>query len=122
MTTSEIATVLAWHDALNARDLDTLLELSSDDIEIADADGATQGQDALRDRVASLRSTAEPGRMYVHDGIVVVEQEIFGPGSPQKSASAFGVVHDKVTSVFRHRDLASALAATELTEGDLVDS
>jgi hypothetical protein len=31
------------------------------------------------------------------------------------------VVHDHVTSVFRHDDLASALAATELTEADLVD-
>ncbi len=34
-------------------------------------------------------------------------------------ASAFRVVHDKVTSVFRHDDLASALAATELTEAGL---
>ena len=32
---------------------------------------------------------------------------------------AFRVVHDHVTSVFRHADLASALAATELTEEDL---
>ncbi|EUA23893.1 hypothetical protein I552_0145, partial [Mycobacterium xenopi 3993] len=30
MTTSEIATVLAWHDALNAADLDTLVALSSE--------------------------------------------------------------------------------------------
>jgi hypothetical protein len=31
------------------------------------------------------------------------------------------VVHDHVTAVFRHGDLASALAATELTERDLVN-
>ena len=49
MTTSEIATVLAWHDALNADDLDTLVDLSSDDIEIADAHGAVQGHNALRE-------------------------------------------------------------------------
>ena len=47
MTTSEIATVLAWHDALNERDFDTLLSLSSDDIEIGDANGAGQGHAAL---------------------------------------------------------------------------
>ena len=35
------------------------------------------------------------------------------------AASAFRVVHDHITSVFRHDDLASALAATELTEKDL---
>ena len=34
-------------------------------------------------------------------------------------AAAFRVVHDHVTSVFRHPDLESALAATELTEDDL---
>ena len=48
MTTSEIATVLAWHDALNAADLDTLVALSSDDIDIGDAHGAAQGHEALR--------------------------------------------------------------------------
>ena len=36
------------------------------------------------------------------------------------SALAFRVVHDHVTSVFRHEDLASALEATDLTEADFV--
>lgn len=123
MTTSEIATVLAWHDALNASDVDTLVALSSDDIDIGDAHGAVQGHEALRNWVASRRETAELGRMYVHDGVVVVEQKIGdpdGPGAGAVAASAFRVVHDHVTSVFRHHDLASALAATELTESDLV--
>jgi ketosteroid isomerase-like protein len=122
MTTSEIATVLAWHDALNALDLDTLVALSSDDIEVGDAHGAAQGHDALRRWAASTKRIAEPGRMYVHDGVVVVEQKISGPeGSSTTAASAFRVVHDQVTSVFRHDDLAAALAATDLSEADLVD-
>jgi len=123
MTTSEIATVLAWHDALNASDLDTLVALSSDDIDIGDADGAAQGHEALRKWAASREGTAEIGRMYVHDGVVVVEQKISTPENPgvvTNAASAFRVVHDHVTSVFRHEDLASALAATELTEADFV--
>jgi hypothetical protein len=117
MTISEIATVLAWHDALNAQDLDTLVELSAGDIEIGDAHGARQGHDALCDWATSTGFTAEPGRMYVHDGVVVVEQR----AGSETMASAFRVVHDKVTSVFLHHDLASALAATELTESDLAD-
>ena len=122
MTTSEIATVLAWHDALNAADLDTLVGLSSDDIDIGDAHGAAQGHEALRRWAASRNGTAELGRMYVHDGVVVVEQKISSPdGAVTNAASAFRVVHDHVTSVFRHQDLASALAATELTEADSVD-
>src|SRR6185312_4143888 len=119
MTTSEIATVLAWHDALNANDIDTLIELSTGDVEIGDAHGAAQGHDALREWAGSAAVTAEPGRMYVHDGVVVVEQR---GKTGETTASAFRVVHDKVTSVFRHRDLASALAATELTEADLVEA
>ncbi len=124
MTTSEIATGLAGHDALNAADLDTLIGLSSDDIEIGDAHGAAQGHEALRRWAASRKGTAELGRMYVHDGVVVVEQKLSSPDDPgtvSNAASAFRVVHDHVTSVFRHEDLASALAATELTEADLVN-
>ena len=124
MTISEIATVLAWHDALNASDIDTLVALSSDDIEVGDAHGAGQGHEALRKWAAAAKVIAEPGRMYVHDGVVVVEQKISSPDNPGASttaASAFRVVHDHVTSVFRHADLAAALAATELTEADLVD-
>jgi ketosteroid isomerase-like protein len=120
MTTSEIATVLAWHDALNASDIDTLVSLSSDDIEVGDAHGAAQGHAALRDWAAAHPPQAEVGRMYVHDGVVVVEQTIGNAGNGS-IASAFRVVRDHVTSVFRHEDLASALAATELTDADLVD-
>jgi ketosteroid isomerase-like protein len=121
MTTSEIATVLAWHDALNASDIDTLMALSSDDIEVGDAHGAAQGQAALRDWAAGHPPQAEVGRIYVHGGVVVVEQKIGGAGADANVASAFRVVHDHVTSVFRHDDLAAALAATDLTNADLVD-
>ncbi len=121
MTTSEIATVLAWHDALNASDIDTLVALSSDDIEVGDAHGAAQGHAALRDWAAAHPPQAEVGRIYVHDGVVVVEQTIGNAGADGTIASAFRVVRDHVTSVFRHDDLASALAATELTDADLVD-
>jgi ketosteroid isomerase-like protein len=120
MTTSEKATVLAWHDALNARDVDTLLELSSDDIEIGDAAGASQGHAALANWAHALDVNAEPDRIYIRDGVVVVEEQITSvTGETRTAASAFRVVHDKVTSVFRHPDLSSALAATELGEDDL---
>ena len=113
MTTSEIATVLAWHDALNEQDLDTLLQVSSDDIEFGDANGAGQGQEALLEWANSLTVTAaDPGRIYVRGGVVVAEEQ-------DGAGVAFRVVHDHVTSVFRHSDVATALAATDLTENDL---
>jgi ketosteroid isomerase-like protein len=118
MTTSEIATVLAWHDALNEQDFDTLVTLSSDDIEVGDANGAGQGHAALLEWARSAGIKAEPGRMYVHDSVVVVEQQITSADRNSTAASAFRVVRDHITSVFRHPDLASALAATELSEED----
>ena len=113
MTTSEIATVLAWHDALNERDLDTLIQVSSDDIEFGDANGAGQGHDALREW-ASRWTSRPPSRAGCMSTTVW-----WSPRRQDGKASAFRVVHDHVTSVFRHDDLASALAATELTEKDL---
>jgi ketosteroid isomerase-like protein len=119
MTTSEIATVLAWHDALNEQDFDTLLALSSDDIEVGDATGAAQGHAALLDWAQSAGIKAEPGRMFAHEGVVVVEQQVASAAGIATAAAAFRVVHDRVTSVLRDHDLASALAATELTEKDV---
>lgn len=123
MSTSEIATVLAWHDALNSQDVDTLLQLSSDDIEVGGPKGASQGLAALREWATNAGITLVPGKMYVHHGVVVVEQTATWAAEPDKSAtlaSAFRVVADQVTSTFRHPDLATALAATDLSENDLV--
>ena len=122
MSTSEIATVLAWHDALNSGDIDTLVALSSDDIEIADAHGAGQGLGALREWASTAGLTLEPGRLFVHSGVVVAEEQSASPDDPESTttASAFRVVRDQVTSLFRHPNLAAALAATDLTEADLV--
>lgn len=120
MSTSEIATVLAWHDALNAGDLDTLASLSSDDVEIGDAHGAAQGHAALRRWAQGTDGSIEVGRIYYRDGVVVVEETLTSTaGEVRSAASAFRVVHDHVTAAFRHDDLAAALSATELTDDDL---
>lgn len=115
MSTSEIATVLAWHDALNEKDVDTLIDLSTDDIEIGESSRAAQGLEALREWAQGVTDAVTVGRMYVNEGTVVFEQTV----GDQTFASAFRVVHDKVSSVFRHDSLAAALAATDLTEDDL---
>lgn len=120
MSTSEIATVLAWHDALSAADIDTLVALSSDDIEIGDAHGAAQGHAALRGWAQRTHATVEVGAIYYRDGVVVVEERIASDdGRSGTAAAAFRVVDDHVTAVFRHDDLAAALEATEMTDADL---
>lgn len=122
MSTSEIATVLAWHDALSAADLGTLVALSSDDVEIGDAHGAAQGHAALREWAKRTDATFEVGDIYYRHGVVVVAETITARNDPTQvrtTASAFRVVDDHVTAAFRHDDLAAALAATEMTEEDL---
>lgn len=122
MSTSEIATVLAWHDALSSSDLGTLVSLSSDDIEIGDAHGAAQGHAALREWAKGNDATFEVGDIYYRDGVVVVGEQITSredPAQVRTAAAAFRVVDDHVTAVFRHDDLASALSATDMTDEDL---
>jgi len=122
MSTSEIATVLAWHDALSTGDLDTLEALSSGDIEIGDHHGAGQGHAELRQWAKRAAVTVEVGRIYYRDGVVVVEESITAagdPGNTHTAASAFRVVDDHVTAAFRHPDLTAALTATELSDEDL---
>jgi hypothetical protein len=82
VSTSEIATVLAWHDALSQEDFGTLLSLSSDDIEIGDAHGAAQGHAALREWARRTDATIEVGEIYYRDGVVVVEERIWPPHWP----------------------------------------
>lgn len=122
MSTSEIATVLAWHDALSSADFDTLAALSSDDIEIGDSHGAAQGHAALRAWAERTHATIEVDDIYYRDGVVVVAERITPRAHPAQAgaaASAFRVVDDHVTAVFRHENLAAALAATEMDDEDL---
>ncbi len=115
--TLEVGTVLAWHDAVNAGDGDTLVDLSSDDVELGGPQGSTQGLAALRSWAADTDITLQAGRMFVHDGVVVVQERATWAGSadaPGPVASAFRVVDAQVVSVFRHPDLDTALAATGL--------
>lgn len=122
MSTSEIATVLAWHDALSSADLDTLVSLSSRDVEIGDTNGAAQGHAALRAWAERSDMDVEVGDIYERDGVVVVEERMTSKSDPNETAtaaSAFRVVRDHVVSVFRHDDLAAALAATDMDDEDL---
>ncbi|TCN46245.1 SnoaL-like protein [Rhodococcus sp. SMB37] len=125
MSTSEIATVLAWHDAVNSNDIDTLVELSSDDIVLpTDDDDPDQGLDELREWATSSGVTLEMGRMFVHHGIVVVEEKstwASDPGTPVEEAIAFRVVEDQVVTVVRHGSLQDAFEATGLGEADLYE-
>lgn len=120
MSTSEIATVLAWHDALNGRDVDTLLALCTDDVELGGTEGARQGKPALQHWAASHGATLTVGRTFFREGTVVAQEQESTPdrAGSRDIATAFHVADDKISAVFRHDTLAEALEQTGMAESD----
>src|SRR5438034_11825344 len=125
MSTTEIATVEAWHQALNAGDVERLIALSTDDIEVGGPRGSGRGTNLLRDWFGRAGIRLQPRRRFQRGETVVVEQEAGWRSSEtgavtgrQLLASVFVVRGARVAAVIRHTDLASALASTGLTAAD----
>ena len=120
-----VALVRAWHEALNAGDVERLVELSSDDVEVGGPRGSGRGADLLREWFGRAGIHLAPRRIFHRGQTVVVEQdaEWRAPGVAQSTgaqmvASVFVVRDGQIAGVMRHADLASALEATGLTEAD----
>ncbi len=123
----EIAVVRAWHEAVNAADVERLTALSSDDIVVGGPRGTGQGAQLLRDWFGRAGIRLEPRQVFQRQEVVVVEQDAAWPApgadtasGPQVVASAFVVRAGRVASVMRHPDLTTALRASGLTESDRV--
>ncbi|HLZ30474.1 MAG TPA: nuclear transport factor 2 family protein [Chloroflexota bacterium] len=120
----EIETVLAWHAALNASDVDGLLALSSADVEVGGPRGSGRGAELLRDWVARAGIRLQPGRCYRRGSAVVVDERAQWRSEggeltePQGAACVFGVRDGQVVRVVRYPDVAAALAAAGLDESD----
>jgi hypothetical protein len=120
VSTPEIDAVLAWHAALNAGQIDRLLELSTDDVEVGGPRGGGIGSDLLRDWVTRAGIRLEPVRWFARERVVVVEEtaawrtETGELGEVQMVTSIFRVVEGRVASVIRYQDLSSALDAAGL--------
>src|SRR5947199_2008532 len=126
MTNIEIATVRDWHQALNAGNVNGLIALSSEDVEVGDPRGSGRGAQLLRDWFSRAGLRLKPRQMF-HRGAtvvllddhggstVVVEQDAVwrapdtGEVTGRQVLASVFVVHDeRVTSVIRYPDLASA--------------
>lgn len=125
MGAPDVATVIAWHEALNAGDIDGLLALSSDDIEVGGPRGAGRGAHLLRDWVGRADIRLTPRRVFHRAGTVVVEEsarwrspETEQMTEPQGAASVFRVHDGRVTRVVRYPDVISALQAAGLDDAD----
>ena len=125
---SEIGTVLAWHEALNAGDADRLAALSHPDVELGGPRGPARGRQVLKDWVRRANVTMAPLRSF-HSGRTVVVEEAAtwrDAGTGEKTgeatvATVFTVEDGLVAALNRHESLEDALRSAGLEEADGVD-
>lgn len=128
MSLGSLAVVEEWLDAVNRRDARRVESLSAPDVEVVGPRGSVRGRRVLGEWLARAGFSAEARRWFCGaDGSVVVEQDARwvdpGTGSALGSAtvaSRFLVDGATVACYERHDDLAVALAAAGLGEGDEV--
>jgi ketosteroid isomerase-like protein len=107
-----IDVVRAWHTALNAGDIDRLIELSTDDIEVGGPRGVGRGSDLLREWFERAHIRLEMGQIVERGEAIIVEQVATwqtAPDEPQTVASLFKLRDGRVASVVRFPSLADAL-------------
>lgn len=131
--------VESWHSAVDARDVERLCTLASQDVEIVGPRGTGRGHAVLRQWFRRGGLTAEPLRWFCGSrGFVVVEQRgrWFSPEavtvedsgrwfipdttSERIVATAFSVLAGRVVRYQRFEKLRDALAATQLSDDDEV--
>ncbi|MGI8644024.1 MAG: nuclear transport factor 2 family protein [Thermomicrobiales bacterium] len=113
----DLAIVAAWHEALNAGQLDELAALMDDEVEFVGPRGSGSGVALVTDWAIRVCIHLEPSRWFHRDGIVVVEErarwqaEGSGEwGEPQLLATAFLVQARRVRRLARFDILAAAMA------------
>jgi ketosteroid isomerase-like protein len=107
----DVAVVRAWHAALNAGDIDRLVELSAEDVEVGGPRGTGNGAQLLREWFVRAGVRIEPLEFFPRGDVVVVEQAATWPGGePQPIASIFAVRDGRVARVIRYASLEDALA------------
>jgi ketosteroid isomerase-like protein len=117
--------VLAWHEALNAGDVERVVALSQPDVEVGGPRGTSRGAQALLDWVGRAGVRLWPGRVFGRGDMVVVEEraEWRSPDTgqvtgAQEVASVFRVRAGRVASITRHASLDEALQAAGLSPAD----
>src|SRR5215207_7062391 len=116
MMLTPIEVVQAWHAALNAANVDRLLELSTDDVEVGGPSGSGHGAELLREWFGRANVRIEPLQVVERGGeSIVVEQRATWQAASNGHhtvASVFVVRDGRVASVIRYASLAEALDAT----------
>jgi ketosteroid isomerase-like protein len=124
---TEVETVLAWHQAVNDGDVSRFVGVVAPDVElegIAVEDSA--GLDGLSRWVEETKVQLAPRRVFRRDSVVVVEQSALWwaedarqLSQPAQAAMLFELTDGSITRIVRYPDGARALEAAGLDESDL---
>jgi len=118
-----VEVVIAWHEALNDRDIERLISLCSDDVELGGPAGSGRGPELLREWFESSGLNLELGAFLQRGEVVVVSQEAQwappgGTAEVENVASVFRVRQGRIVSIIRYPDLDAALAGAGIGRGD----
>jgi hypothetical protein len=118
---TDVEIVQAWHEALNAGDVDRLVALCDANVEVGGPRGSSSGHQVLRDWFDRAGLSLSFGRAFHRPGVVVVEENAVWPGSePSTVASAFWVADDLIRRILRYDGLEAALEASGLTRAHAI--
>lgn len=122
---SPLAVVQAWQAAVNRRDTDRLVELSSAEIEVAGPRGTGRGHLLLREWMDRAGLTLETLQAFVRGNVVVVAQrgtwlsvDTGEEMGAQHLASCFRVEAGRVVRFARYDTLDAALQEAGLDRAD----
>lgn len=119
----EVRAVEEWHSALNAANIERLLELSHTQVEVGGPRGRKSGnaKRLLGDWVKRANILLTVRRLFHIRGTVVAEEEARWRdadtgemGGAQIVGTIFTVRNGRVASILRHPGLEEALAAADL--------
>ena len=126
MTLTEIEIVQAFHDRLNACDVDGLLALASDEIRVGGPRGTGTGKHLVAEWVARANVTMHPQRWFHRGRTVIVEQRAVWRGpdgtedetGSQTVATVFELADGGIASIARYGNIGEAVTSADMDETD----
>ena len=129
LVATPVRLVAEWHQALNGGDVERLVALTDPDVELVGPRGTTRGAALLREWVGRANLRLVPGQLFHWGNTVVVEEaaewregETGAPIGTATVATVFVVRGNRIVTVARHDNLATALGAAGLDASDEADT
>ncbi len=124
-----IAVVQAFHDHLNDRNVNGVLDLATSNVRVGGPRGSGEGKHLLEEWVGRASITMSPQRWFTNGETVVVEQAATwrDPDSgsetgSQTVATVFTVQDGRIAGIARYGFLAEAVHSANMDETNEIDA